>query len=135
MQKLDIKKLLAKMLTAKTYSYTDFTYNTGWTAYATSGMHAPKACKNGKLVNISGLYKATSDRTDSQTIGKVPAGCEPLQTQQFLGLAWYNRATCRLTIYEDGNIVMDLFGAQAQNIVPIPKDTWVSIATTYIAKH
>lgn len=112
------------------YDYTNYTYSSGFTYYATSGEFSPKACKFGRLVNLSGVIKATTARTGTAIvqIGRVPSGCEPLYDQHFHNDCGSGTAHCRITIRPNGSIWLDKYTAA------VAVNHWFDITATYISK-
>ncbi len=111
-----------------TYDYTKFTYSSGFTYYSTAGEHSPKACKFGRIVNLSGTILVTTARssTGGVTIGKVPSGCEPLYEMHCHNNFGANH--CRVVIRPNGDIHADLFPANPA------VNSWISLDCTYISK-
>jgi len=72
-------------MVATMYTYSDFTYATGFAAYATGSTSSstPRIMKWGRFVNISGAFKATATQTtaDAVDIGYVPSDCKPVYNQ------------------------------------------------------
>ncbi len=132
---LNVKVLLTKLLkqlTVKSYSHTEFTYASGWSAYATSGSNRPMAHKCGRVVNLSGNVtpSASQSSAGSVVVGKVPSGCEPITTQRFVQHGSGQNKLC-LVIVTDGTISIERYGTTS-NIV-IPATSWINIGCTYIS--
>ena len=135
---LDVKKLIDKVLLSirrvlivQTFNYTKFTYNSGYTYYTTAGVNMPMAQRCGRVVTLVGAFKNTSAQSSAAvaTIGKVPAGCEPLNTVSFVQ---QGSGTNRLflTIESNGNIKIDRYGITSH--IAIPANSWLNIGCTYI---
>lgn len=112
-----------------------FTYSDGFAAYSTvaNNTQEPRACKWGRIVNLTGAYKTTEARTatSSVVIGKVPSGCEPLNDvrvrQQGTGQNSY-----LLTVGKNGNLTAERYGVATNTA--IPNNVWLNINATYISK-
>lgn len=120
--------------TVTSYDNTKFTYEAGFGAYATTGGNAPYADKFGRIVTLSGAFKATAAQTSTgqKTIGKVPAGCEPLRTLRVIEQG-SDRARFLLTINPSGVLMAERYSSTGTDIA-IPNGAWLNIFATYISK-
>ena len=116
-----------------TFDYNQFTYNSGFTYYASSGGDAPIAYKNGNVVTLGGVFKCTAAQstTGAVAIGRVPIGCEPRQAVRYVQYAG-GKNTFNVQINTNGNILVSAYGLDS--IVPIPQDAWLNIGCTYICQ-
>ena len=117
--------------TVEAADHSQFTYNTGFDAYATTGDAAPSAKKYGHMITLFGAFTttvATSSSTE-EIIGKVPSGYEPAQVfrtlQQGTGMNRFH-----LTIYTNGDISVARYGVDTWD--PLPAGIWLNIGCTYI---
>lgn len=114
------------------YSYSSFTYSTGFEQYATSGTQEPKASKFGRFVNLTGAIKNLNQISASQqtVIGKVPKGCEPLNNVRVVeNGSGVNKFL--LVISTDGNITVERYGTTSN--IAIPASSWLNICCSYIS--
>lgn len=120
-------------LTLKVFDYSKFTYNSGFTYYATSGEYTPIATKRGRIVTLSGAFKNTAKQSTGEiTMGYVPDSCKPLQTQCFLqNTSNINRYV--IAIYLNGRITIQRYGTSSA--IEIPANTQININHTYISAN
>lgn len=133
-------------ISVTTYGNADFTYQqvldpdtqeviNECVAYSTVAGNAnePKAVKYGRVVNLCGAFKNINVRPDTGAfvMGKVPAGCEPLYTQNILvqGTSQYKFL---LTIGTDGTLTCQRYSASA-SATAVPNNAWLNINATYMS--
>lgn len=125
-----------KLKGVTSYTYDQFTYNTGFTYYETTAGHTntPAAYKNGRIVMLKGAYRASPAQSSSgqKTIGKVPAGCEPIAPFTAIQQG-SSQARFHLTIDTNGDIKVDRYGTTSAGT--IPNNAWLNIACTYIGAN
>lgn len=132
MAMLDLKKLISRMLGVQTYDYTKFTYSSGFAAYATSGVEAPCAYKNGRVVTLTGAIKTTAAQssTGQKIIGTIPPECKPINTFRVISQGTgQNRYL--LQISSQGNLIAERYGGATDTAMP--NGIWLNISCTYIS--
>lgn len=99
----------------------------------TGSAEEPKAVKYGRVVNLCGAFKNINVRPDTGvfTMGKVPAGCEPLYRQCIL-VQGTSQAKFLLTIETDGTLKCARYSTGAAAIA-VPNNAWLNINATYIS--
>lgn len=132
-KQLDITSLDNKVGKSDVTTYTadQFTFNTGYGPYSAS---TPTACKWGRVVNLTGQVKndeAVSFDANGIVIGKVPVGCEPLQTQRRVQQG-SGKNIFVVLIETNGNITLARYGTS--ELVETAAGAWLNIGMTYISK-
>lgn len=114
------------------FTYNDFSYKTDFNPVTSQEKYIPTATKFGRIVTLSGVINCSTAQSSigNIEIGKVPSGCEPLQTLRILqkggGVNKY-----LLEIQTDGTMIASMYGTTADT--PIPRSAWLHITTTYIS--
>ena len=88
-----------------------------------------------RIVNLTGAIKNTvvlSTASSTVTIGKVPAGCEPLYEQHIISQGSYQYRFL-LKVCTNGDLQVERYSnsSTAENI---PSGSWLNITCTYISK-
>ena len=124
--------IIINRISEKTYS--DFSYESNATYYATSGNQTPTAIKTGRVVQLAGGFKiktAIAAGASVVKIGSVPAGFEPKIVTRFIAQgSGINKLL--IAIYDDGDIYVARYGTDAYAQIPV--DAYIGIACTYISK-
>ena len=132
---LIVNGVIKSKLVPEEFNYTKFSYGTNCTYYDTSGASSPYAIKMNRIVNLTGAIKNTvvlSTASSTVTIGKVPAGCEPLYEQHIISQGSYQYRFL-LKVCTNGDLQVERYSnsSTAENI---PSGSWLNITCTYISK-
>ena len=120
----------------KEFNYTKFSYGTNCTYYATSGSDSPCAIKMNRIVNLTGAIKNTavlSTASNIVTIGKVPAGCEPLYEQRIISQGLYQYRFL-LKVCTNGDLQIERY-SNSSTAADVSLNSWLNITCTYISKQ
>lgn len=115
-------------------TYSAFTYENGFTYYATAGAESPTASRFGRVVTLSGAFKtsAAQSTTGNVQIGKVPSGYEPLHEVRRLQQG--SQMNHFLLIIKTNGIMSIERYTDGSAAAAIPANSWLNIGCTFISK-
>ena len=114
--------------------YYCFTFENGFTYYATSGGNMPEAAKRAGMVTLSGAFTTTAAQSSGgmKKMATISASYRPHKEMHFLCQgSGVNRYL--LYIYPNGEMYADRYGTTSE--IAIPSGVWLNISCTYVGAN